>query len=47
MAIHFLLQFLQKLRPLITAEFALQLLQGQGHDVVVVCAREFRILSHI
>ena len=33
---HFLVQFLQKLGALVSGEFALQFLEGEGDDVVVV-----------
>jgi len=41
--VHFLLQFLQELGALLGAQFALQFLEREGDDVVMVCARKLGI----
>src|ERR1017187_5574600 len=42
-AVHFVLQLLQKLSALLGAQLTLQLLQSQGHDVVVVRASKLGV----
>src|ERR1051326_8725825 len=46
-AIHFIVQFLQKLGALFGTQLALQFFQRQSHDVVVVCSSELWIRSDI
>src|SRR5437764_14494544 len=41
--VHLVVEFLEKLGALFRAELALQLLQGQGHDEIIVSPRAFAI----
>jgi len=45
--IHLIVQLLQKLRALLSVEFALQFLERQGHDVIVVSTRELGVSGNV